>query len=108
MISSVFVSESYVALLLLSAFLSVALAAWALATGEPGAVWIAVALLAAAEWCAGYALEISARGFEAKVVWCKLEYLGILSGPWPGSCSPSISPTARAASAPPAWPSCSG
>jgi signal transduction histidine kinase/CheY-like chemotaxis protein/HPt (histidine-containing phosphotransfer) domain-containing protein len=81
-ISSVLFAESYVALLLLSAFLSVALAAWALAHRQArGAVWIAVALLAAAEWCAGYALEISARGFAAKVLWCKLEYLGILTVP---------------------------
>ena len=82
MLSSVLVAESYVALLLLSAFLSVGLAAWALAHRRArGAVWIAVALLAAAEWCAGYALEIAADGFAAKVAWCKLEYLGILTVP---------------------------
>ncbi len=46
-----------------------------------GATWFALLMLAVAEWSLAYALELSAVGVRAKVLWVKVEYLGIVTVP---------------------------
>src|SRR5690349_14203405 len=37
--------------------------------------------LAALEWCLAYALEINSTDLAPKILWAKIEYLGIVMGP---------------------------
>jgi diguanylate cyclase (GGDEF)-like protein len=48
---------------------------------RPGMVWLALMLLAAAEWSLGNALEISWGSIPGKILSAKLEYIGILTAP---------------------------
>jgi PAS domain S-box-containing protein len=45
----------------------------------PGALPIALFMLAAAEWSLAYALELGSTTLEAKIFWSKLQYLGIVA-----------------------------
>jgi diguanylate cyclase (GGDEF)-like protein/PAS domain S-box-containing protein len=47
----------------------------------PGAIYLALQLLAIAEWTVSIALESSAAGIPAKLVWAKAEYVGLGSSP---------------------------
>src|SRR5919201_2629597 len=44
----------------------------------PGATALCVVMLAVAWWAAGYSLELSSASLSAKVIWAKVEYLGIV------------------------------
>jgi PAS domain S-box-containing protein len=44
-----------------------------------GAVALTVVTVAVAEWSFGYVFELSSSGLPAKVLWAKIEYLGIAS-----------------------------
>jgi PAS domain S-box-containing protein len=46
-----------------------------------GATWFTLLMLAVAEWSLGYALELGAVGLGTKVLWAKVEYLGIVTVP---------------------------
>ncbi len=43
----------------------------------PGRVTFVLLMIGVAVWSGGYALEISATSFEAKVFWAKVQYFGI-------------------------------
>ncbi len=47
----------------------------------PGATWFALLMLAAAEWSLAYALELGSSDLPAKVLWAKVEYVGIATTP---------------------------
>lgn len=50
-------------------------------TSVAGAVSLAFLSLAVAEWTLGYGLEIAAVNEASKVLWAKLQYLGIVTAP---------------------------
>ncbi len=47
----------------------------------PGRVTFVLLMIGVAVWSGGYALEISATSFEAKVFWAKVQYFGIAAIP---------------------------
>lgn len=47
----------------------------------PGAQALAAMLAAATLWTMGYVLELVAAGLEAKVMWAKIQYIGIAAAP---------------------------
>jgi N-terminal 7TM region of histidine kinase len=47
----------------------------------PGAIGLVALLAAVAVWNAGYALEIAVGGLGPKLLWAKVQYLGIVSAP---------------------------
>lgn len=72
----------YVLPLVFAALLSglVALSAWG-RRPAPGALPLALLMLAAAEWSLGYAFELASPGLAGKLLWAKIEYLGIAAIP---------------------------
>ena len=72
----------YVAPLMLGvvALMAVAVLAWR-RRGAPGATPLLVLALLGAAWPFGYAWELVATDYPTKVLWAKVEYLGIASGP---------------------------
>ena len=70
----------YPVALLVAASLSASLAfvAWR-RRGAPGATPLVVLALAVAIWQAGYAIETASTGVSAKILWAKVEYLGIVT-----------------------------
>ena len=72
----------YVAPLLLGAvaLIAVALLAWR-RRGAAGATPLLVLTLLGAAWPFGYAWELVGDDFSTKVLWAKVEYLGIATGP---------------------------
>ena len=72
----------YVAPLLLGAvaLIAVAFLAWR-RRGAPGATPLLLLALLGSAWPFGYAWEIVATDFETKVLWAKVEYLGIATAP---------------------------
>jgi len=77
-----FLYNPYILPLVVSAVISfaVALYAWS-RKNTPSAVALALLGLAIAEWSAGYALEIAGASFETKLLWGKLQYIGIATAP---------------------------
>jgi len=77
-----FLYNPYILPLVVSAVISfaVALYAWS-RRNTPSAVALALLGLAIAEWSAGYALEIAGASFETKLLWGKLQYIGIATAP---------------------------
>ena len=68
-----------VALLIATATsVTLAVVAWRRRT-SPGTTPLAVLATAAAIWQAGYALETASAGESAKLLWAKIEYLGIVT-----------------------------
>ena len=68
-----------VALLIATATsVTLAVVAWRRRT-SPGTAPLAVLATAAAIWQAGYALETASAGESAKLLWAKIEYLGIVT-----------------------------
>jgi PAS domain S-box-containing protein len=49
--------------------------------GTPGGVPLVLLMAAITVWAAAYALELSATGLPHKVLWAKVEYLGIVTVP---------------------------
>jgi diguanylate cyclase (GGDEF)-like protein len=47
----------------------------------PGAIPLMVVLIAVAEWNVAYAMEIAGEGLGPKLLWAKLEYIGIVTIP---------------------------
>ena len=47
----------------------------------PGSGLFVLLMIAVAEWSLGYALELGSVGLWSKVLWAKLEYLGIVTMP---------------------------
>ncbi len=45
--------------------------------GVSGSLFLALLMLAAADWSFGYAMELSSSGLVAKMLWARLEYVGI-------------------------------
>ena len=72
----------YVAPLLFGAvaLIAVAFLAWR-RRGAPGATPLLVLTLLGAAWPFGYAWELVGDDFSTKVLWAKIEYLGIATGP---------------------------
>ncbi|MFZ6028988.1 MAG: histidine kinase N-terminal 7TM domain-containing protein [Chloroflexota bacterium] len=60
--------------------LGIAIYAWSQRRAH-SAVTLGLLALTIAAWCLGYALEIGARDFAAKVLWGKLQYIGITTVP---------------------------
>lgn len=72
----------YIVPLLVAAAVSAALAVYAWQRRPtPGATWFALLMLAVAEWSLTYALELSSSDLSAKVLWVKVEYVGIVTLP---------------------------
>ena len=72
----------YVLLLLLAAVTSVVQAsiAWR-RRGAPGGTPLALLAIAAAVWQVGYALELGLDDRSVKLIWAKIQYVGIASIP---------------------------
>ena len=47
----------------------------------PGAMMFALLMLAVAEWALGYALELGSTDLGSKILWSKVQYLGIVTVP---------------------------
>src|SRR6187399_91771 len=60
--------------------LAIAWAAWR-QRAQPSALALLGLSLAVAEWAATYALELAASDVASKLVWAKLEYIGIVGVP---------------------------
>ena len=72
----------YVLPLLIAAAISAALALFAWRRRPaPGAAPFALLMLAVTEWSLGYALELGSADLPAKVLWAKIQYLGIVTLP---------------------------
>ncbi len=73
---------AYVLPVLLAAVVSAALAfyVWRYRT-QPGALALLLQMLALAVWSLGYTLELASTYLVAKVLWAKLEYIGIVIVP---------------------------
>lgn len=73
---------AYVLPVLLAAVVSAALAfyIWRYRT-QPGAVALLVQMTALSLWSLGYALELTSTYLVAKVLWAKIEYIGIVGVP---------------------------
>ena len=72
----------YTLLLLAAAAISAALALFAWRRhSAPGAMPLALLMLAVAVWSLGYALELGSADLPTQVFWAKVEYLGIVSVP---------------------------
>ncbi len=75
-------STSYLLPLLATAVIAVALAIYSWQKRPaPGAAPFFVMMLAVAEWTFGYAFELSSADLPSIVLWAKIEYLGIVTGP---------------------------
>jgi PAS domain S-box-containing protein len=75
-------STPYALPLLAAAATSAILAVYAWRRRQaPGATVFMVMMLAVAEWTLGYALELSSADLPSIVLWAKLEYVGIVTGP---------------------------
>ena len=61
--------------------LGLALYAWRLRRRYPWVFSFALLMLAIAEWSLGYTFELAANSLDAKLLWAKVEYLGIVSVP---------------------------
>jgi diguanylate cyclase (GGDEF)-like protein/PAS domain S-box-containing protein len=48
---------------------------------KPGSVWLALFMLAVAETSIGYAFEYATVGISGKLIWAKIEYLGVTTAP---------------------------
>jgi PAS domain S-box-containing protein len=72
----------YSYLLLAAAAISAALVFYAWRRrGTPGAIPLALLMAGVCVWAAGYALELSGADLPTKVLWAKVEYLGIVTVP---------------------------
>jgi PAS domain S-box-containing protein len=72
--------STYIALMLLTAALALALALYIVRRrSAPGAMALVVLTLAAAVWSAAYAFELAGPDLETKLSWTKIEYLGIVA-----------------------------
>jgi PAS domain S-box-containing protein len=62
-----------------------------------GAVWYATLLIALSIWCTAYAWELTASGFQAKVVALKVKYIGVVLLPmaWLGFVHDLIATSSR-------------
>ncbi|MDQ4129048.1 MAG: ATP-binding protein [Actinomycetota bacterium] len=73
----------YTLLLLAAAAISAALVVYVWRRRDArGAGAVVLMMLAVCVWSLGYAFEIGAAGLEAKVLWAKVEYLGIVTVPF--------------------------
>jgi len=59
---------------------SVAMIAWK-RRAVPGAISLALMLIAAGIWALAYAIELSVTSLQAQIFWSKVEYLGIINIP---------------------------
>jgi two-component system cell cycle sensor histidine kinase/response regulator CckA len=72
----------YLPPLLITAVISTALALYACRRRHvPGVVSFAVFMLAVVEWSLAYALELGSTSLSVKVLWVRVEYLGIVTVP---------------------------
>src|SRR5215203_3525893 len=72
----------YSYLLLLAAVISAALVVYTWRRrGTPGAESLALLMAGLCIWTAGYALELSGADLPTKILWAKVEYLGIATVP---------------------------
>src|SRR5215218_5409001 len=75
-------SAPYVLPLLATALIAAALAIYSWRKRPaPGATPFFIMMLAVAEWTFGYAFELSSADLQSIVLWAKIEYLGIVTGP---------------------------
>jgi PAS domain-containing protein len=73
----------YLIPLFIAAAVSLALARYAWKRRPAaGATPLAIFMMAAAEWCIAYALELGGIGLETKVFWAKMQYFGIVTVAW--------------------------
>ena len=68
----------FIAVTLLAALVSSAIAAVALRRRAPGSAMLGVLMLASAFWCLTYAAELVAADLGTKVAWARLAYVGIV------------------------------
>ena len=47
----------------------------------PSAIPFVILMLSVAQWSIGYAFELGSTGLQTKVLWAKIEYLGIVTVP---------------------------
>jgi PAS domain S-box-containing protein len=65
-----------------SAIISIALAIYAwMRRATSGAAMLALLTLSVAEWSVGYLFELGSADLQTKILWAKLEYLGIVTVP---------------------------
>ncbi|GAB4502613.1 MAG: hypothetical protein Fur0035_21670 [Anaerolineales bacterium] len=77
-----FTYNVYILPLLIAALISLAVAVYAWSRrSAASAIALSLLALAIAEWSLGYALEIAGADLATKVLWGKLEYLGIATAP---------------------------
>lgn len=77
-----FTYTPYILPLLLAAFISLAVALYAWSRrSTPSAIALALLALSIAEWSIGYALEIAGADLPTKLLWGKIQYIGIASAP---------------------------
>ena len=72
---------AFVAVTLLAAGISVAVAVLGLRRHMQGAIAFGVLMIAGSVWCVCYAGELLATGLDAKMVWAKVAYFGIVVVP---------------------------
>ncbi len=67
----------------ISAIFAVVLAifSWRRRATNPWIIYFTLLAVAIAEWSLGYALELAALKLPAKIIWAKIQYLGIVSTP---------------------------
>lgn len=72
----------FAALFLLSAAVSALIALYSIRRREnPGAIPLAAIMAAGVVWAVGYTLELALLGFEAKLFWWQVKYLGVVAVP---------------------------
>ncbi len=77
-----FVYSIYTLPLLIAAFVSLAVALYAWSRrSTPSAIALALMALSIAEWSFGYALEIAGVAPATKILWGKIQYIGIATAP---------------------------
>jgi hypothetical protein len=75
-------ANPYSIALLLTAFISAALAVYAWPRHNiRGAIFLIALMVAVTEWSVGYAIELGEPVFASKITWAKLEYFGIVVVP---------------------------
>ena len=73
--------DFYLIILFAASFISLALAAYVWHSKLSFRLSFAILMAALACWAAGYALELGSSGLEAKMLWVKIQYFGIVTVP---------------------------